>query len=285
MPDSLFEIGIGESPEWSINSDTIVYVADSSIYIFDYSEKVSSMIIEIGRDPTISPDNQNIAFERDKDILIYNLNTNLETKISRGLTPSWSASGERIAFANESSHRRSSYVHLEGGSYPADSCIYYYSLIDSSIYPVRIENHLEIPGTYSHPEWGRNDSILFFCTDFWSGPVIWYVDRDGGIANVFNDYSYNPKQAIKAMDEYSDIGHPSWSETLKALAYTQGISSETGGTIYIGFRSFERYGVNAGGNYGCSDYSWSPNGLLGVFVHLESQLVLIDSLWFWDQLP
>ena len=185
-----YDIGLGNSPYWCNNSDTIVFERDSQILLFDTSEAVKELVIENGLNPAISPDGELLAYEWDRVLFLYNFSSRQTIEVGPGIMPDWSSSGYYLAFANSTAHKKLSNGFIVIGTASSDSSLYYYSLIDSAIYNVKIENYSLLHNgsnvTLSSPIWGPADSLLFFTTEY----GIWFVSVAGGEASRYDSIGY-----------------------------------------------------------------------------------------------
>jgi len=85
-----YKLTIGEYPDWCPAGDSIAYVRDGDLWIFDIPGKRKWKVTENATQPSFSPGGKQIAFERDKKIYTISLDTKQERYLADGITPSWS---------------------------------------------------------------------------------------------------------------------------------------------------------------------------------------------------
>ena len=179
-----YKLTKGEYPDWCPAGDSIAYVRDGNLWVFDIPGRKKWQLIKNATQPSFSPDGKQIAFERNKKIYTIDLNTKHERYLAEGITPSWSENGKWIAFANKTASHNTSDGEFVYGVPTPDSSLYYYDLDFEKIVTVTADNYVQMVQfcglddsmSFFEPEWAENDSTILFASEF----SIWKIRRWGG---------------------------------------------------------------------------------------------------------
>jgi dipeptidyl aminopeptidase/acylaminoacyl peptidase len=90
------------SAAWSPDGWLVAVVSGTSIYTLDVQNNWTQQTLASGKDPSWSPDSQQITYSFDGNIYLANADgsTSGAQPLAAGLQPVWSPSGEQIAYIN-----------------------------------------------------------------------------------------------------------------------------------------------------------------------------------------
>lgn len=238
-----------QRPVWSPDGQQLLFARHGldtiQLFVLD-TETGDEKRLTDRRDPeydgVYSPDGKQIAFSYDKtspnqgDIEVYRMQiqsqqlTPIATgggKLSHEEWPSWSPSGDRVAFTSTREGNQELFVtRIDGGDW------------------TRLSSQ---PGIDAHPAWSPDGKTIAFSTDRWGDLEIALIDPDGTNLRRLT-YAHG-------LDDY-----PAWSADGQRLAWTTNRSGNMEACIYD-WASRKTVIITAPDTIE-NFPSWSPNGHL-----------------------
>lgn len=170
----------GEWPDHAPTQDSILYVKNENIYLFGFYDAEATLLVESASHPVYHPAGTGFAYQQDSSIYLKFFGVPTALFLTKGLHPSWSADGNKLAFylpheLRDSSIFDSPQLCLD------DYCIQYLDLSQNKLRSVSLNQTLDgyedIPEIPRFFAWGPGDSILFFSSEHYLGWVDIHSER------------------------------------------------------------------------------------------------------------